>query len=157
REGAWPEDRHIEDSANAFRYERDLITADETISWLDRAGLTIEAWTNYLVRRLLHDRWRDCLDDLVEQHKTLVRVEDVDFAAEGLCSGTFERFVRTLAGRAAAGAHVDASDERVPGVDRSPIEDLRAEHAAWLDALDPHEIGARIMHLAHLESAFDAQ
>src|SRR6185295_10880683 len=33
---AWPDDREIEEAANVFRYERDLISSDETIAWLDR-------------------------------------------------------------------------------------------------------------------------
>ena len=71
---AWPDDRQIEDAANTFRYERDLITSDETISWLDRAGLTIDAWTDYLVRRLLHDRLRDRFDGLPQRHAAPVTV-----------------------------------------------------------------------------------
>src|SRR5262245_41481004 len=157
RQGAWPDDGEIEDAANTFRYERDLVTSDETINWLDRAGLTLDAWTNYLVRRLLHDRWRDRLDDVVRQHITVMRVEDADFAAEGLCSGTFERFLRVLAGRAATCAHVDGFDDCVLRSDRLPIAEVHAEHAAWLDALEPREVGERLMHLALLESAFHAQ
>src|SRR5262245_26079848 len=159
RQGAWPDDRQIEDAANTFRYERDLITSDETINWLDRAGLTLDAWTNYLVRRLLRDRWRDRPDDLVdlvERHIAWLKVEDVDFAAEGVCSGTFERFARVLAGRAAAAVRPDAFNDGALRSDWLPIDDLEAEHTAWLDALDPGEVRERVMHLAHLESAFDA-
>jgi hypothetical protein len=155
---AWPDDRQIEEAANAFRYERDLITGDETISWLDRAGLTMDAWTDYLVRRLLRDRWRDRVDGLPQRPPAPVPVADVDFAAEGLCSGTFDRFARVLAGRAAASVrHEDALDDGTPGVERVPVDCLRTEHAVWLDALPPDEVSERIMHLARLESAFCAR
>jgi len=67
-QAAWPDDRQIEEAAHTFRYERDLVASDEIISWLDRAGLTVDAWTDYLVRCLLHDRWGDRLHDLPLQH-----------------------------------------------------------------------------------------
>jgi hypothetical protein len=155
---AWPDDRQIEEAANTFRYERDLITSDETISWLDRAGLTMDAWTDYLVRRLLRDRLHDGSDGLPQRHSSPVTVEDVDFAAEGLCSGAFDRFGRVLAGRAAAGVGPeDARDDGIPGVEHVPVDRLWNEHAVWLDALPPGEVSERVMHLARLESAFRAR
>src|SRR6185295_10765472 len=75
-QAAWPDEREIEEAANTFRYERDLITSDETISWLDGAGLTFEAWTDYLVRWLVRDRLRDRLDGVPQRHPAPVTVED---------------------------------------------------------------------------------
>lgn len=154
----WPDDRQIEEAANAFRYERDLVSSDETIDWLDRAGLTFDAWTNYLVRRLLHARCRDHLDDILQQRasaeKVADRVADLDFAAEGICSGTFDRFLKTLADRAAIAALRDHVDH--PAVDPPRIGRMLAEHAAWLGALDPDDITERAVHLAQLESVFHA-
>ncbi len=157
-QAAWPDDRHIEEAANTFRYERDLITSDETISWLDRAGLTMDAWTDYLLRRLLRDRLRDRLDGLPQRHPAPVAVEDVDFAAEGLCSGAFDRFVRVLAGRAGASVRPeDTLDDSTPGVEQSLVDRLRTVHAVWLDALPAGEVSERVIHLARLDSAFCAQ
>jgi hypothetical protein len=152
----WPDDRQIEEAANAFRYERDLVASDETIAWLDRAGLTFDAWTDYLVRRLLHDRCRDRLDDVLQRSTAPTRVRGVDFAAEGICSGIFDRFRRTLAGHAATALQNHVVHASVD-VDPLRIDCLRREHAAWLGALDPGDITGRAMHLAQLESAFDAQ
>ena len=156
-QAAWPDDRQIEEAAHTFRYERDLVASDEIISWLDRAGLTIDAWTDYLVRRLLHDRWCDHLDDLPPQHTASVTVDDIEFATEGLCSGTFDRFARALAGRAAASVHQDALDHGAFATDGSCVGQLRAQHAAWLDTLHPGDVSERIMHLAQLESGFHTQ
>jgi hypothetical protein len=154
---SWPADRQIEEAANAFRYERDLIASDETIAWLDRAGLTIDAWTDYLVRRLLHDRCRDRLDDILQQNIAPASVGDVDVAAEGICSGAFDRFLRTLAGRAAIAVLPDRVSHAAVTVDPLRIDCVRVEHAAWLDALDSADVTRRAMHLAELESAFHAQ
>ncbi len=154
----WPDDRQIEAAANTFRYERDLITSDETISWLDRAGLTMDAWTDYLVRRLLRDRLPDRCDGLQLRHPPPVTVDDVDFAAEGFCSGTFDRFARVLAGRAAASmTHEDVLTEGTRGVEQLTADRVRAEQAVWLDALPPGDVGDRLIHLAGLESAFCAR
>jgi hypothetical protein len=154
---SWPDDRQIEDAANAFRYERDLVASDETIAWLDRAGLTIEAWTDYLVRRLLHDRWRDRLDDLLQRNISPASVCDADFAAEGICSGIFDRYLRTLAGRAATAVLRGRVHHPAVEIDPLQIDRLQCEHAAWLGALHPGEVTERAMHLAELESAFHAQ
>jgi hypothetical protein len=154
---SWPGDREVEEAANAFRYERDLIASDDTIAWLDRAGLTFDAWSDYLVRRLLHDRYRDRLDDILQPNMVPARVRDVDFAAEGICSGTFDRFLRTLAGRAAIAALPDRAAHSAVEVDPLRIDCLRVEHAAWLDALDSGDVAERAMHLAELESAFHTQ
>lgn len=164
----WPDDRAIEEAANAFRYERDLVASDDTIAWLDRAGVTFDAWTHYLVRRLLHARHHDHLDDILPRRVALTSVTDEDVAAEGLCSGIFDRFVRTLAGRAAIAAgrdHVDRAAVDIAFTQPSTqstrstqsIDRLRTEHAAWLDVLDPDDLTERATHLAHLESAFHAQ
>jgi len=156
-QAAWPDDRQIEEAAHTFRYERDLVASDEIISWLDRAGLTVDAWTDYLVRCLLHDRWGDRLHDLPPQHMASVTVDDIDFAAEGLCSGAFDRFARVLAGRVAASVHQDGLDHGAVAIDGSCLGHLRAEHAAWLDALHPGDVSERMMHLAQLESGFRTQ
>jgi hypothetical protein len=124
---SWPDDREIEEAADAFRYDHDLIASDETLAWLDRAGLTFDAWTNYLVRRLLLARCRDRLEDIPQGRLASASVADVDFAAEGICSGAFDRFLRTLAGRAA------------------------------IAAPDPGEITERATHLAQIESTFQAR
>jgi hypothetical protein len=157
RQAEWPEEREIEEAANTFRYERDLITADETIVWLDRAGLTMDAWTNYLIRRLLCGRLRD-MDGLLQQHPASVTVEVVDLAAEGLCSGTFDRFVRVLAGRAAASVtHEDALNDGTSEVEQVSVDRLWTDHAVWLQPLPPDEISERVIHLARLEDAYRAR
>src|SRR5262245_46109658 len=38
----------VEESAVAFRYERDLISGAEITAWLDRAGFSTDAWMAYI-------------------------------------------------------------------------------------------------------------
>lgn len=124
----WPDDRQIEAAANAFRYERNLISSDDTLAWLDRAGLPFDAWTHYLVRRLLHDQQRHPPHDPRPPSFASTSVSEPDFAAEGICSGVFDRFRRTLAGRAAT--------VRLP------------------DCVPEGDLTARVAHLERVESAF---
>lgn len=46
-------------AAEEFRYERNLITAEETEHRLERSGVTFENWTAYLERTLLRQAWAD--------------------------------------------------------------------------------------------------
>ncbi len=38
-------------------YDRDLLTSDATIAWIEQEGLTLDDWTNFLVGRLLVEEW----------------------------------------------------------------------------------------------------
>jgi hypothetical protein len=148
----WPDQDRLDAAATAFRYERDLLTTEETMAWIEHAGLTVEDWTDFLVRRLLREDWSDRLDRLVDSHAASVEVTEGAFAAEGLCSDAFERLARTLAGRAAV-----AGSRECPPIDRGEVEELRGRHAAWLEAVDPADLTRRLTHLAGLESIFAAE
>ena len=47
----------IDDAAAEFRYDRELITADEMEAWLDTRGITPEQWMGYIRRAVLRQRW----------------------------------------------------------------------------------------------------
>lgn len=46
-----PEEAALQTAAEQFRYERDLITAEETEAWLDARGLTAEDFSNHFTRQ----------------------------------------------------------------------------------------------------------
>lgn len=104
-----PTDAEIEDAASEFRYDRDLITADEMQAWLDRWGLTVESWTAYLQRLLLGQRWADELPDLVSQHAVSQGEIAEVVHVEGICSGQYGRAAHKLA--AGLAAYERARDE----------------------------------------------
>ena len=89
----------IEKRANAFRYERDLETAEEMEAWLSRWGLTASLWIRWLQT------------DLLRAHLTLAPGEsqpgldaeafDAGLMAEAVCSRELERLAGRLAERAA--------------------------------------------------------
>src|SRR6058998_2661442 len=46
-----PDESAISGAAEAFRYEYDLITAEETEAWLANRGLTLDDFADYFTRR----------------------------------------------------------------------------------------------------------
>jgi len=96
-----PDFQAIAALSEQWRYERDLITAEETEQWLDERGLTLDDFNDYFLRQYWHDSPEAHLavaaDDSVssDQWPELVR-------AELLLSGQFDRLAQQLAWRAAA-------------------------------------------------------
>ena len=153
----WPDADRIDDAANAFRYDRDLLTSDATIAWIEQEGLTLDDWTNFLVGRLLVVEWSDRLALLVDRPASPVIVTDSAFAAEGICSGVFDELGRTLAGRAAVAATAANGELENATVNDARLEQTRRNHSAWLEAIEPAILADRLIFLDRLDSAFDAQ
>jgi hypothetical protein len=150
----WADEAKVDEASTAFRYDRDLLTTEETMAWLERAGLTLEDWTDYLARTILRDEWSERLPTLLERHRAAVTVTDAAFTAEGLCSPTFNGFATTLAGRAALAATLDPTAT----VGRPfKIAKLVSRHAMWLDGVDSDDLARRLSHLSSVESQFKAQ
>src|SRR3954463_15898368 len=56
----------IDEAAVAFRYEYDLITAEETEAWLEARGLTLSDFSEYFARR----QWTEDLSGRVDAPET---------------------------------------------------------------------------------------
>jgi hypothetical protein len=97
-EAAVPEDE-IDKAADDFRYERDLITAEELERWLSRWGLDAETWLDWIHAGLLRGRLPS-VDPPAKEEADLHEVESA-VLAEAVCSGELERLGRQLAARAA--------------------------------------------------------
>jgi hypothetical protein len=96
----------VEAAAAEFRYARDLIAASDLEAWLERRGLTVDAWLDHIRRVLLLERWAEDLDDIRDEYEA-----DDDEVAEAtlcdaLCSGAAAQLAGRLAGRAAIHASV---------------------------------------------------
>src|SRR5207248_1733163 len=88
-------DEEIDESARQFRYERNLLAADELDAWLDRHRLTAADWRDSVARALARDRSPGADASLPE--------DEVAAAvwAEGVCSGRLEQLAAELARLAA--------------------------------------------------------
>jgi hypothetical protein len=96
-------EEEIEAAARGFRYDRDLLAADELADWLERHRLTMADWQAYLCRTLAAERIAASNGD-VPEHDLLAGAW-----AEGICSGRLEQLARELARRVAVspGARLD--------------------------------------------------
>jgi hypothetical protein len=92
----------ISAAAEAFRYEHDLITAEETEEWLANRGLSCDDFTDYFTRdyyaSTLH---KDIVPDEIEYNSASVELRQV-FVAELILSGELDEMTKELMWRLAA-------------------------------------------------------
>jgi hypothetical protein len=93
--GEEPTEEEVDAAGRQFRYERDLLAADELADWLERHRLTVEDWQAYLARELAREKLSGADGSVLE--------DDLDAVvwAEGVCSGRLQELSRELAARAA--------------------------------------------------------
>jgi hypothetical protein len=124
---------------DAFRYEYDLITAEETEEWLGNHGLTPDDFIDYFTRHYwanaLHE---ELVPDEVEYHSASPELREL-FLAELILSGELDRMTTALMWRLAAQC---AEKDPDPGaiavaeqkfLDRNDIEP--SQLADWLERL----------------------
>ena len=149
---ALPDDE-VEDAANAFRYARDLVTAEETEAWLDRWDLDPESWMTWIASDLLRQRGVDGPDTL----EPLPEASESAVHAEAVCSGALERFAVRLAEAAAVAARLD--EEAGPGSPENGTPEIEELAPAVSDLAGlpfeppPEGFGPRLLELARLERA----
>jgi len=97
-----PDESSISSAAEAFRYEYDLITAEETEAWLANRGLTLDDFADYLTREYyastLHE---EIVPDEIEYSSADVELRQ-SFLAELILSGELDRMTSDLIVRLAA-------------------------------------------------------
>lgn len=149
-EEALPEDE-VAGAAEQFRYARDLIAAEDMEAWLDRHGLTLDEWFDYLRRSLLVSKWADALEEIVRDYP--VDDDEVESAivCDAICGGDASTIAAQLAGRAAAYARLrdEPSDE-----DAGATRNLDAVLAAVPAEVRAEASAARLEHLVNLELAW---
>ena len=147
-EEAEADEEELQALSERFRYDRDLITAEDTERWLADRGLTLDDFNAYFLRHY----WASTLEEPAE-------AEPVDYfsasdalwdllAAELLLSGEFDRMAERLSWRFAAalapggdpiapaegsiddGAGLEAWLARL-GCDRQWLADLQVMEAAY--------------------------
>lgn len=154
RTGGWPDAHEIEEAATGFRYARDLLTTEETEAWLAHAGLNLETWLEVLARNLLRARRGVRVAASEDTAPAALAIDEALLAAEGVCSGMFADFARTLAERMAVAEQADGvldADDITAEVAR-----VRHAHAAWLAGCDPVELEGPLTHLVSVEAVYAA-
>jgi hypothetical protein len=97
-----PDESAISGAAEAFRYEYDLITAEETEAWLANRGLTLDDFADYLTREYyastLHE---EIIPDEIEYSSAPADLRQ-SFLVELILSGELDRMTSDLIMRLAA-------------------------------------------------------
>lgn len=141
RRHAGPDQAEIDAAATAFRYDRDLLTAEETEEWLTRHGLGLDVWLDALARLILLGPGRHEVPTIEAAPLSPPAVDDTTLIAEGVCTGTFARLADMLAARVAV-----AQERTGPRTRQDDAAELAARHAAWLQ--DVSDATSRLEHLA---------
>ena len=128
-------DDAVDEMAELFRYEHDLITAEETERWLEQRGLTLEDFSEYIARKY----WRSANENAKTENVDLVSAEgdlrDL-FTIELIFDGAIDRLSKQLMWRLAARAASKELDpnqiaaEREKFCERAQIKPAKA--GDWL-------------------------
>ena len=148
----------VTSDANAFRYRRNLITAEETETWLKLWRLSVEDWMGYIRRSLLRRRWADELREIVARYPVPDDEISTCLQAEGICSGNLARFARNLAGRAATCQKTKERAEDV--ISRERIQSqlgvfLKNIDSYDMEGLSRESLREKMENLARLETVFE--
>jgi hypothetical protein len=132
----------ISAALRAFRYDRNLIAADEAEAWLSAWELSTETWKAAIVRQLLRRSWPDVPPRWAPADEALAARVWADL----VCAGTLERLAADLAERAAI-----AGDEwRDVAADDAPLPPL----PPWLGITASDE---SVRRLRQMETAYNAR
>jgi hypothetical protein len=133
------DDSAISSAAEAFRYEHDLITAEETEAWLTNRGLTFDDFSDYFTRHY----YAKTLDEKIVPEEIEYRSASPElrqlFVAELIFSGELDRMTTALMRRLAARCAEKESDsdaiaiEKQKFLDRNGLEPAQLPN--WLERL----------------------
>ena len=102
------DDSAIDQAAEAFRYEHDLITAEETEQWLEARGLTLNDFTDYFVRHY----WGDTVEDVEPEpvaHESAPNELRELFVVDLILSGELGRMAKRMSWRVAGSQEAGAN------------------------------------------------
>lgn len=132
----------VDAAVEAFRYDHDLITAEETEQWLEARGLTMDEFSAYFSRHY----WKDNLPAPARNEAASSLYSSPEMyallRAELILSGEFDRLAMRLSWRV-AGLHesketdVDLAQEKARFFQREGIEEQQLSD--WLNRLGREE------------------
>jgi hypothetical protein len=141
------DDDALNEAAEAFRYQHDLIAAEEMEQWLGTRGLTLGEFSDYLARQY----WHRTVGGEVEPEDSDLTSASPDlrelFTAELMFSGEFDRLTAQLMWRLAALAANATRDPETIAEARQMFFDR--------NEISPAELSNRLNRIAHDEQWFD--
>lgn len=157
-EGHQPDEGEIDEVATAFRYDRDLISGAEMGAWLDQMALSTDDWMAWVTREVLRRTWADEIDEVLDRFAPSARRVEEAAIAEGICSGSFDRFERACAGRVAMafdGGPPALATPASPAMDAEAARLMR-QHAHWFRDRSTTDISSRLALALETQSRFRA-
>jgi hypothetical protein len=143
------DDEAVASAAETFRYEYDLITAEETEHWLEERGLTLEDFSDYFVRVY----WRHALEANVTPESLVFHSASPELrellTAELFFSGEFDRMTKGLSWQVAASCAVAGDD--LP----SDLKDAERERFFAREGIGADELPGLLDQLERDPSWFD--
>jgi len=140
--GQEPDSAAVQELSEVFRYDRDLITAEETERWLGSREVTMDAFVAHLERHCWPGQSAGPLSP-IPAFDTATAEQKEAFRVDLLLTGELERLARALSRRVVAsavaqksettGAVEALSEERARFLQRRGLEESRV--AAWLSRL----------------------
>ena len=135
-----PDDSTVDEMAEQFRYEHDLITAEETEHWLEQRGLTLEDFSDYVTRQCTKLGNTQAAEmDLVSAGDDLRDRFSIDLIFSGEVDRLAKRLMWRLAARA-AGENIEPHSiaaEKEKFFERVRIQP--AEAGDWLEKIGRNE------------------
>jgi hypothetical protein len=133
------DDSAIANAAEAFRYEHELITAEETEAWLATRGLTLDDFTDYFTRRYCAGALKEnIVPEQIEYTSATSELRQL-FLAELILCGELDRMTTALMFRLAARcAEKDSNSDAITAEERIFFDRNKIEPAQlpnWLERL----------------------
>ena len=91
----------IEEATDAFRYDRDLVSAEECERWLEQLGLRFEDLVAFFTRRFLATAVSESAEDVSVEETTVPENEQAAFEVDLLLGDDFVLWAHALAERVA--------------------------------------------------------
>ncbi|HEX4638695.1 MAG TPA: hypothetical protein VH170_04340 [Chthoniobacterales bacterium] len=110
-------DEAVDEMAELFRYEHDLITAEETERWLEQRALTLEDFSDYVSRKY----WRSAVEGAAADDVDLVSADEELrdlFTIELIFASEVDRLAKQLMWRLAARAANDQTPKELVDSER---------------------------------------
>lgn len=133
-------DDAIDTAAQQFRYQRDLITAEETEQWLAERDLTLSDFSAHFVRHYWGEKWDDIEPAALDYFSAPNELRDLlirELILSGELDGIAQRLSQRVAARCAAEEHPASTEqiaqERARFFERSGLD--QDQLAGWLDRL----------------------
>lgn len=130
-EGFEAEPEEIQQAVDAFRYERNLITAEETEGWFQKWEVSIDDLSGYLARLHWRERFADAEADIVRDFAPPDHEMENALWAEAVFGGAFREWAIACARRSAA--WLEDAATKPAKVEMPRIEDIEACRTAFFE------------------------